>query len=663
MQGGGEAVSRAPVLDESLARAHQLAVSQGHGTVALEHLLFALTDDADAVSILTASRISIEQLRIDVSGHLGRMSEVSSGASGGNASAAPRPGADLLRILQLAGMAARQSQRRLMDGGIVIAAVIGDGNSPAAGLLKAHGLTFEDVIRVLQTAGGPRQEEIAPAAKRAELPPPHPAPASQAPTLDVQAPLADVQPTHDAPRSMVGEDALANARARIRQSELAATKAAPPQTRSAAAEPDHARQVTPPALRLDLPPQNAQPSALLQPNIRPEARFSEPHFSEANGFGARPSEIRSSEPRQGSAWPEPAPDASRSIATRRPDFPESQAPRQEDTNQTVASARLEQARLEQARFEQSGARTPAIPSEPITVPVVAPPVAQPLSRLRPNTTSQPQPYQTAQPVAPPRSAQRPDSLPQFRPIPAVAPRPHTPYASLPPPGPPSQASMQHPVAAQVIRSPMPQRGDLPPLMPQLAPMQQNASQMPPLHALMPREPLEIVQAAAGLPAVVRRNTPVLVEIRVPRSQVDVPRNGPHAAPQNFPVVRAVTTRLISGPVSGLSIEPRTPETAWLSPADADNRDVIWQYVLLPTRAGTFAVTLSIAGRTLSPAGMTNDAGTAAETFAVRVKPERGRFWRRLFGTVVLLLVGGAIGWALTGPLAGLLKALLEMARG
>ena len=166
-----------------------------------------------------------------------------------------------------------------------------------------------------------------------------------------------------------------------------------------------------------------------------------------------------------------------------------------------------------------------------------------------------------------------------------------------------------------------------------------------------------------MPAIVRRNTPVLVEIRIPRSQVDVPRHGPLAPPLGMTVLRAVTTRLTGGPVSGLSIEPRTPETAWLSPADADNRDVIWQYVLLPTRAGTFAVTLSVSGRTVAHNGMMNDVSTSAETFAVRVKPERGRFSRRLFSTLVLLALGGAIGWALTGPLAGVVKALIDMARG
>lgn len=170
-------------------------------------------------------------------------------------------------------------------------------------------------------------------------------------------------------------------------------------------------------------------------------------------------------------------------------------------------------------------------------------------------------------------------------------------------------------------------------------------------------------AASGLPASVRRHAPVLIEIRIPRAQVDVPRHGPYAH-GGAALVRAVTVRLTSGPVSGLSIEPRTPETAWLGPAEgeANARDIVWQFVLLPTRPGTFAVTLHVAGRTITPGGMTSDVASSAETFAVKVKGERGRFLRRLSGWLTLLAVGGGMGWALTGPLSGLVKALIEAVR-
>jgi neural Wiskott-Aldrich syndrome protein len=213
-------VGRSQALDESLARAHQLAVAQGHAAVGLEHLLFALTDDPDGTAILDASNISIEKLRADVSGFVGRLSETMPASAG----VAPQPGADLLRILQLAGMAARQSQRRMMDGAIVLAAIIGDGNSPAAGLLKAHGLTFEAVIRVLSQVGTPRQPELPPETKRQPLPPPpktDPTPQAAPQSMaDVQpaAPLPPQRPTR-APEQSTAEDMLVSVRARVKQAE------------------------------------------------------------------------------------------------------------------------------------------------------------------------------------------------------------------------------------------------------------------------------------------------------------------------------------------------------------------------------------------------------------------------------------------------------------
>jgi ATP-dependent Clp protease ATP-binding subunit ClpA len=112
-------IARSKALDDSLARAHQLAVAQGHGAVALEHLLFALQDDPDGVAILESSGIQRDRLAADVSSYLGRLSEATPAERAAMPkTGTPQPGPDLLRILQLAAMAARQSQRRAIDGAI-----------------------------------------------------------------------------------------------------------------------------------------------------------------------------------------------------------------------------------------------------------------------------------------------------------------------------------------------------------------------------------------------------------------------------------------------------------------------------------------------------------------------------------------------------------------
>ena len=526
-----EAIGRSSALDESLARAHRLAVDQGHGTVALEHLLFALTDDPEAAGILASARGTIDQLRTDVSAHIGRLSETMPATAG----KAPTPGADLLRILQLAGMAARQSQRRTIDGGILVAAIIGDGNSSAAGLLKAHGLTFDDAIRALQQVGTPRQQEIAPEAKRVELP----APSQVQPSPPAAPPPSASKP--EPPRSALADDVLAAARARIKK-----------------AEPPAIQSVSAPAASVKLPAVATAPEPAPLP--------------------LRPSPPRAPEMLQRPSAPPPS----------MPPLPP---------------------QPEQAGGQQFGGQ----------YSVGVPPNSPPLARLRPNI------------MVPEASAGPPMPRPQ-----PVAPRQPTPES----------------VYAR------PQHVPMPGPMPGPQPAMQRAQPPPPV--LLPIEQLNIVAAAGGLPASVRRYAPVLVEIKIPRAQVDVPRHGPYAH-AGTALVRAVTVRLTGGPVSGLSIEPRTPETAWLGPADADAgaRDVVWQFVLLPTRPGVFAVTLHIAGRTIAPTGLSNDVATATETFAVKVRGERGRGLQRFAGWIGLLAVGGALGWALTGPLAGVVKALIQ----
>ena len=116
-------------LGESLERAHGFAREQGHRAVTLEHLLLAFTEDTDASAVLQASSVDLVRLGTDVSGYLGRLLEDMRAENG----AEPATDPELLRVLHAAVQAAQQSRRRQIDGAIVLAAVVGDGKSPAAG--------------------------------------------------------------------------------------------------------------------------------------------------------------------------------------------------------------------------------------------------------------------------------------------------------------------------------------------------------------------------------------------------------------------------------------------------------------------------------------------------------------------------------------------------
>jgi ATP-dependent Clp protease ATP-binding subunit ClpA len=52
-----------PTLEKTLRNAYQLATNNKHEFVTLEHLLSSLTDDEDAISVLKACDVEIEELK------------------------------------------------------------------------------------------------------------------------------------------------------------------------------------------------------------------------------------------------------------------------------------------------------------------------------------------------------------------------------------------------------------------------------------------------------------------------------------------------------------------------------------------------------------------------------------------------------------------------
>lgn len=163
MAGIAEDLKRIPMspgLGATLTRAADYAQAQQHGEVALEHLLLALTEDDDAGQVLSASHVDLALLKADVSTYLGGMDRPVPHGRAGTVSLA----GDLKRILEAAAAAASQGRRREINGAIVLAAIVGDGRSSAAHMLRAQGLTFEEAIKALQRAlaGGPPPAAVAP---------------------------------------------------------------------------------------------------------------------------------------------------------------------------------------------------------------------------------------------------------------------------------------------------------------------------------------------------------------------------------------------------------------------------------------------------------------------------------------------------------------------
>jgi neural Wiskott-Aldrich syndrome protein len=236
-----------PNLGQSLERAHRFAREQSHRLVTLEHLLLALTEDPEAVIIMQSANVDVGRLTTDVSDHLGRLMD----DMRANGAAEPRPDAELLRVLQAAASAAQQSRRRQIDGAIVLAAIVGDGKSPAAGMLKSLGMTFEEAIRALQRANTKARlkPQTKPSAAAASTAQPAAAPTATAAAVKPDAtPAEEAKKAEPAPAAPVSaaqtaEDILAAARERIRQRSAAAkaeraASAAQPADAAPAATPE-----------------------------------------------------------------------------------------------------------------------------------------------------------------------------------------------------------------------------------------------------------------------------------------------------------------------------------------------------------------------------------------------------------------------------------------
>ncbi len=224
-------IPMSPSLQTTLLRAREYATGQSQAEVSLEHLLLALSEDEDAAAVLQSCNVDLARLRNDVAGYLGSTGEQ---APPGRP---PAISAGLTQILKYATLAAKQGRRPIIDGAIVLAAIVGDGRSMAASFLKAQGLTFQATVRVLQqatrdsraapaTGPGPATPSPAPVPPpQSVMPPPgsaaRPAPQSQQPIM--APPVREPQPGPPAPhtprpmaqRPVDAEDILAAARARV----------------------------------------------------------------------------------------------------------------------------------------------------------------------------------------------------------------------------------------------------------------------------------------------------------------------------------------------------------------------------------------------------------------------------------------------------------------
>src|SRR5262245_43973749 len=602
-------------LGESLERAHRFAREQSHRLVTLEHLLLALTEDAEAAAMLQQAGVDLGRLSADVSGYLGGLLEDMRAQS----ETELQPDADLMRVLKAATTAAQQSRRRQIDGAIVLAAIVGDGKSAAAGLLKALGMTFDGAIRALQRANTPARAKTAPqgpvpwgsgAGKSAM-----PASAEQRPG----PPLEGAAPPATAELSLAtsAEEFLAAARARIQQRAAAARASEKPAAAVAPPPPSFASGAEKPN-----PPMSLNASGRGDLNPSSLAAAMRDVASEA-APAAQPAPI--------APTPEPPAEPVREAAAARPPPP---APEPGTPIEAPAS--------------------PQPPRSPAAVPEQAP-VAR-LPQAGPNRGPGPVP---GRPLGPADAGGRPPlpagaTMPNRFP-PGLGPPPrggraprgaNGQGAPAPPPGRPVRAPMQHPA--------VPDAGAV------VVPLQPRGG--PGAPASYPeRGPL-----AESVPRRMRSGVPATAEVRIARDKIDglmLALCNRGVRPEAYPT-RTLAVRL-RAPNGGFAIEANAPETQWIDRSTNATGDSFagWRWTITPHSHGRNRLLLTVSARLIGPDGLVAEAAPSDRSIEVKIARNYPRLAQRWAGWLAAMLAGIALGQFAGDLWAGLLFLLRQASGG
>ena len=129
-------------LEKSLHRALELANERRHEFATLEHLLLALTEDADAGSVLRACSVDVDDLRRSLFDYLD--DELSNLVFEADEDAKPTAG--FQRVIQRALIHLQSSGREQVTGANVLVAIFSERESHAAYFLQQQEMTRLDAV-------------------------------------------------------------------------------------------------------------------------------------------------------------------------------------------------------------------------------------------------------------------------------------------------------------------------------------------------------------------------------------------------------------------------------------------------------------------------------------------------------------------------------------
>jgi ATP-dependent Clp protease ATP-binding subunit ClpA len=132
-------------LEHSLHRALAFASERNHEYATLEHLLLALTEDQDALSVLRACGIEIEKIQREIAEYLDNELEMLHVESSDD----PKPTAGFQRVLQRAAIHVQSSGREEVTGANVLVAMFSERESHAVYFLQEHDMTRFDAVNYI----------------------------------------------------------------------------------------------------------------------------------------------------------------------------------------------------------------------------------------------------------------------------------------------------------------------------------------------------------------------------------------------------------------------------------------------------------------------------------------------------------------------------------
>ncbi len=132
-------------LEQTLHRALALAKDRNHEYATLEHLLLSLSDDQDAMAVLRACGVDIEQLNQDLADFIKNELTGIDHLAGNE----PKPTAGFQRVVQRAVIHVQSSGREEVTGANLLVALFSERESHAVYFLQLYEMTRLDAVNYL----------------------------------------------------------------------------------------------------------------------------------------------------------------------------------------------------------------------------------------------------------------------------------------------------------------------------------------------------------------------------------------------------------------------------------------------------------------------------------------------------------------------------------